>query len=344
MRTFTRLIFFCPAAARAARRLLKAAPVQLVLLFMAVFGGTRALAQEFDTVYELRTNGSILQTTCSGNSCQGSLQLDDNPAAASITSGGGGLFQMHSNASIWEYAGPPCGVSGCPGWLKMDDNSGTAAIAAGYGLGGSPYLFQLHFSGSIWQSTGTPCGSGGCPGWIEVDNNSLTKQIIAAGGTMFFCSQTSCPPSIPPLVQLHSDGTIWQYTGTPCSSTGCPGWQKLDDNPSAVQIFGFVSGGGGPDSIFEFHNDGSIWKYVGPPCSGNSCPGWQFIGSAPSAKAIMTAETSGRLFAILPAAILMDQPSARGVLESRWPKAQVKPLPQRRQLEPADRAEWPDRR
>jgi hypothetical protein len=270
--------------------MMKRALAQLLLLLTAFsFAGTAAVAQEFDTVYELRTDGSIRQDTCSGNSCQGLVLLDNNPAATSITSGGGGLFQMHTDGSIWKYTGTPCGFFSCPGWTELDNNSNTKTIVAG-GLGGLVYLFQMHFSGSIWQTTGS--------GWTENDNNSLTTQIIAAGGTLFLCFQGTCPPNIPPLVQLHSDGKIWQYTGTPCNNTGCPGWQMLDDNSLTTKIFGFADGNGGPGSIFQFHSDGSIWKYTGPTCSGNSCPGWQWLANDSSAKQLVAAETSGRIFVL----------------------------------------------
>ncbi len=32
------------------------------------------------------------------------------------------------------------------------------------------------------------------------------------------------------LFQVHIDGSIWRYTGTPCSGNNCPGWQLLDNN------------------------------------------------------------------------------------------------------------------
>ena len=31
-------------------------------------------------------------------------------------------------------------------------------------------------------------------------------------------------------------GSIWKYTGTPCSGNSCPGWQKLDNNAATVRI------------------------------------------------------------------------------------------------------------
>jgi hypothetical protein len=71
----------------------------------------------------------------------------------------------------------------------------------------------------------------------------------------------------------HNDGSIWLYTGTPCSGTSCPGWQMLDNNSGAVAI----SSSG--THIYQQHNDGSIWHYTGPPCSGTSCPAARLAAS-----------------------------------------------------------------
>ncbi len=38
------------------------------------------------------------------------------------------------------------------------------------------------------------------------------------------------------LYQLHVNGAIWRYTGTPCSGNSCPGWQRLDNNPKTKAI------------------------------------------------------------------------------------------------------------
>jgi hypothetical protein len=81
--------------------------------------------------------------------------------------------------------------------------------------------------------------------------------------------------------QLHNDGSIWHYTGTPCRD-GCPGWQQLDDNPTAVAI------SADRGSLYQRHDDGSIWRYTGTPCSGNSCPGWQQLDDNPRAAGIAT--------------------------------------------------------
>jgi hypothetical protein len=55
------------------------------------------------------------------------------------------------------------------------------------------------------------------------------------------------------LFQLHSDGSLWQYTGPPVT-----GWQLLDNNPATTSI---VARGG---TLYQMHGDGSIWKYTGP--------------------------------------------------------------------------------
>jgi hypothetical protein len=89
-----------------------------------------------------------------------------------------------------------------------------------------------------------------------LDNNPKTVAIAAAGDQLY---------------QLHNDGWIWRYTGTPCSGNSCPGWQRLDNNPKtkAIEAAG--------NQLYQLHNDGLIWRYTGPPCSGNSCPGWQLL-------------------------------------------------------------------
>lgn len=289
---FKKLIFNHAPVTREWRRMLKKSSVFILLLAGVACAGTRALAQaEVDTVYDLRSDGTIRQFQCSGATCGGPTLLDSNPAISSITSGGGRLFEKHNNGAIWQYNGTPCTFTGCPGWIELDNNSGTETIASGKIPGGNWNLFQLHSSGSLWQYTNTPCDSNGvCPGWIELDNNSI-KQIIAAGGT----NATSSTPAIPGLVQLHSDGNIWQYTGTPCNATSCPGWQHLDNNPATDQIAGISSTD--PSSIVQHHStDGSLWLYTGQPCSGSSCPGWTYIGGAPSAKIIIVSETQGRVF------------------------------------------------
>ncbi|MGA3074226.1 MAG: hypothetical protein ABSG56_11090 [Bryobacteraceae bacterium] len=82
------------------------------------------------------------------------------------------------------------------------------------------------------------------------------------------------------LYQTRSDGSIWEYTGTPCNEVTCPGWIELDNNSNMSMI---AAGGG---ALFEMHKDGSIWWYIGPACSEGSCPGWVELDNNPLAIAI----------------------------------------------------------
>ena len=75
--------------------------------------------------------------------------------------------------------------------------------------------------------------------------------------------------------------SIWQYTGTPCSGTSCPGWEALDDNSTTTAIA--ASGG----NLYELHNNGQIWKSTGVACSGSSCPGWTMYDNNPLAVAVV---------------------------------------------------------
>jgi hypothetical protein len=117
-----------------------------------------------------------------------------------------------------------------------------------------------------------------------------------------------------PLFQLHNDGSIWEYTGTPF-------WKKLDDNRATTAItvsdFGIlyqlhndgsiwecpdvaidpvewtlidsntatttIAGGSGTP-LYQLHNDGSIWGYTGTPLTG-----WNKLDGNPATTAIAAA-------------------------------------------------------
>jgi alpha-tubulin suppressor-like RCC1 family protein len=129
--------------------------------------------------------------------------------------------------------------------LATDD--GTVRIYGSPGLSG------------IWEFTD--------PKWRHLDDNNRTVATAAAGGQLY---------------QLHLDGSIWRYTGTPCSPVTvawndpqpkpahpCPGWVKLDNNQRTVAI---AAGG---DKLFQLHNDGSIHQFTDEVCRTETiCPGW----------------------------------------------------------------------
>jgi len=253
-------------------------------------------------VYQLHNDGRIWRYTgppCSGESCPGWQQLDNNPKTVAIVAAGRDLFQLHNDGWIWRYTGTPCNGESCPSWERLDNNGRTKAIAAA-----GRDLYQLHTDGRIWRYTGIPCNGESCPHWQQLDNNPKTVAIVAAGRDLFQlhndgwiwrytgtpCNGESCPgwerldnnghtkaiaAAGRDLYQLHTDGRIWRYTGIPCNGESCPHWQQLDNNPKTVAI---VAAG---RDLFQLHNDGWIWRYTGTPCNGESCPGWHRLDNNP---------------------------------------------------------------
>jgi hypothetical protein len=79
------------------------------------------------------------------------------------------------------------------------------------------------------------------------------------------------------LLQLHDDGAIWRYNGTPCNENACPGWDLIDKNPRTESIAG----------VYQRHVDGKIWRWNEQfRCTGNACPGWTLIDTNPQTKEI----------------------------------------------------------
>lgn len=62
--------------------------------------------------------------------------------------------------------------------------------------------------------------------------------------------------------------SIWEYTGSPCTPTGCNGWNVLDDNPASTALAAAAG------NLYQQHSDGSIWKSTGAPCGASFCAGW----------------------------------------------------------------------
>ncbi len=133
------------------------------------------------------------------------------------------LYQAHSDGTIWEYTGTPCGSRSCPGWIELDNNPNMSMIAAGGGA-----LYEMHKDGSIWWYIGPACSGGFCPGWVELDNNSEAAAIGVGGNTPY---------------EMHYDGSLWEYNGVICTGGFCPGWTELSAPQSGYQVpFGFLAG------------------------------------------------------------------------------------------------------
>jgi hypothetical protein len=252
-------------------------------------------------LYQTHTDGSIWQYTgipCSGGSCTGWLELDNNPNLKMIAAGGGALFEMHNDGSIWWYIGPACSGGTCPGWVELDNNPDNAAIGVG---GSTPY--EMHGDGSLWEYNGVICNGGFCPGWTELSapgygqfpialfvganaslvvysNSDFYGEILSLFGAQNNWAQidetvVSFAVGANTLYDVRggrtSDGryyeAIRQYTGSPITYN----WQTID----------YIEAGNGPNSsiaagggLYEQRPDNSIWQYTGTPCNGATCSGW----------------------------------------------------------------------
>ena len=245
-------------------------------------------------LYQLHSDGTVwqyLQQPCQGNVCNGWQQiLNGSSGAVQLVGGGPGeLFALlfQNNEWIDGYTGPPC-TNGdtCNGWAGPLNSGAWGGIAfAGFGgtngmaaSGGGPFVilsFSLDCTGNpsgqgcpeawgIFEYTGGVCGSSSCP-LAQLDNNPLTGAIFAG------------PPSggRSGIYQMHSDRTIWQYTGVPCTSPGyyayCPGWEMLDNNGNSATM------AVGSTGVYQMWSGGNIFQFNGNACTANGCGGWSCI-------------------------------------------------------------------
>jgi hypothetical protein len=240
-------------------------------------------------LYQTQSDGSVWQytgTPCSGGSCTGWMELDNNPNLSMIAAGGGALYEMRNDGSIWWYAGPACSGGSCPGWVELDNNPLNAAI----GVGGSN-AYEVHQDGSLWEFNGVICNGSSCPGWTELSTNSqqsndqlyganaallvklpggFTGDFSLFGGALndwtgldtdvsFFAVGANA------LYDCRKSGAMRQYTGS-------ANWLTIDYTEHTE---GIVAGGG----LYQIRRnpstaDTALWQYTGVPCSASSCPGW----------------------------------------------------------------------
>jgi hypothetical protein len=90
-----------------------------------------AWGQELYQTHPMDRSGSTRGHPAAGGSCPGWIELDNNPNMSMIAAGGGALFEMHIDGSIWWYIGPACSGGSCPGWVELDNNPLAIAIGVG---------------------------------------------------------------------------------------------------------------------------------------------------------------------------------------------------------------------
>ncbi|MFD0362821.1 hypothetical protein ACFQZZ_15360 [Nocardia sp. GCM10030253] len=119
----------------------------------------------------------------------------------------------------------------------------------------------------IWSLSGSVIGSTNM-----LDNNPATRQIVTSGAAHWIGPKTPGHPQgteqVHKLYQLHANGSIWEYTGTPLT-----GWKRIGNNPQTVQI-----SADGP-RLYQLHKTGSIWERTNQS-------GWKKIDGNPHTKQI----------------------------------------------------------
>ena len=152
----------------------------------------------------------------------------------------------------------------------------------------APFSYGHGFrNGSAWRTVmGYDC-SPSCPRlqyWSNPDVNygGVSMGTVSTNNNARVLSTTAAAVA----TFRNPDGTIWRYTGTPCSGNSCPGWQALDNNSKTVTV------AAGDGRLYQLHNDGKIWRYTGTACSGNSCPGWQLLDNNSKTIGIVAAGTA----------------------------------------------------
>jgi hypothetical protein len=127
-------------------------------------------------------------------------------------------------------------------------------------------LHKRHSDGSIFRRRVTT-------GWQQLDNNSLTKALAYDGATLY---------------QLHGNGQIYRYTGTPMT-----GWGLIDNNwlTKAIVASGDPAAAAGTTAahrLYQLHSNGQIYQYTNTPMTG-----WQLIADTSSAMALAADWSSG---------------------------------------------------
>jgi hypothetical protein len=165
----------------------------------------------------------------------------------------------------WGVTGPSWAAAGYPDWVSNTEHTDRNYVSTGCAI---VYIYWMR---SLGFTTSEIVQAGGVT--LAANYQTLTGRATAYQDLRAAVSGlqiTSDNPFPTGLYQMHGDGTIWTYTGTPLT-----GWQMLDNNPRARAI---VASG---NLLYQLHGDGTIWQYTGTPITG-----WQMLDNNPRARAI----------------------------------------------------------
>jgi hypothetical protein len=168
----------------------------------------------------------------------------------------------------WGVTGPSWASAGYPDWVTKTEGTDRDYVSTGCSI---VYIYWMR---SLGYTVSQIVQAGGAT--LAANYQTLTGKTTALADLLAAVKPLgvkSDNPFAERLYQMHGDGTIWTYTGTPIT-----GWQQVDDNPRARAI-----AEDGPH-LYQLHGDGSIWLYTGPPVTG-----WQELDKNPATTAIAVA-------------------------------------------------------
>ena len=243
-------------------------------------------------IYKLHNDGTIKAYF---GETAGWQTLDNNSATKSIAANSVNTYQLHNDGKIWRYTGIPI-----TGWEMIDNDPATTTISATSFKISEPrtpieLLYKLYGNGTIKMRDSTTGG------WVTLDTPHGTTAIVARGLTLCKLQndgQIWMYTGVPPLIewrqldintntkaitanrqgllfQLHTDGTIWRFTGTPIT-----GWEKIDINPATTAILTDEN-----SRLYQLRSDGTILLFMGTPITG-----WKIIDNDSGTKAIFTSK------------------------------------------------------
>ena len=80
---------------------------------------------------------------------------------------------------------------------------------------------------------------------------------------------------------MHTDGSIWRYTGAPAIPAVCAPAGKADVNPATTAI---AAAG---KALVHRHSSGAVWRYTGVACDAvGACRGWEQVDNNARTKRI----------------------------------------------------------
>jgi len=273
---------------------LRAAAIgSVVACCAALVGGTASAATKATPaapqLLELHTDGSIWGYPTAGSGGWTKIAAAGPNAQVVIGNHGSEIFRLETNGTVWGY-------TSTGGWNEVDSSSANVKIAtAGYGV------MELHKDGTTWlagtAAGGAPeeLGNNGASGivtagtsYYEISANGAIRGMTYPGYWFTFDANPQAAgfavddDSPNAIFELHTDGTVWQYTGNWATT----GWKKIATHPGAVQI----AAGPTVGSLYELDGNGQVQQY-------NETSGtWTVIGVFPSLGSLQV-DDNGTLYA-----------------------------------------------